>query len=129
MRARRSISVSMPPRLVAQRARRTLSSQRPAARPVRELEREDAAGSARHLAQRELVVGMAGEAGVVHRVHRRMLREPPCELGCGRHLAREAHVQRPQTAQEQPRGVGSEHAADRAARQHESLAQLRSRAS
>ena len=97
----------------------------PGSRPVGELECEDAAGAARHLAQCELVVGMAGEPGVVHRVHRGMLRKPPCELGCGRHLAGEAHVQRPQAAQEQPRGVGSEHAADRAARQHQSLAQLR----
>ena len=47
MRARRSISVSTPPRLVAQRASRTLSSQRPAVGAVGELEGQHAARARR----------------------------------------------------------------------------------
>ena len=124
MRARRSISVSMPPRLVAQRARRTLSSQLPAVGPSASSNARTPPAPPASGAVRARGRDGRGGRGSAPRAPRDAPRAA-VRARCGRHLARKAHVQRPQTAQEQPRGVGSEHAADRAARQHQSLAQLR----
>ena len=66
MRARRSISVSTPPRLVALRTRRTAVLAAPGRRAVGQLEREHAARAGRHLAPRELVLGVIRQARVVH---------------------------------------------------------------
>ena len=125
MRARHSISVSMPPRLVAQRASRAESSQRRALGAVGGLEGQHAAGPARHLTLSELVIGMPGEAWIVDGVDRGVGGQSARELARGCGLALKPHLQRAQAAQQQPGGVGREHAAEQAAGELEVVAEGR----